>query len=192
MQPTAKFFLVGVICFGLGVGAVYAWLKFDQTNQENAQLKNQLQVTTTPQATGAAVTLNPVLSPTTKPTEKPEVVTGSISGTLGYPSEGIPPLEIYAIQSGGGLKFFKVKTKTNQGAFTIDEIDPGTYVVVAYPVGASPGLSGGYTKAVACGLSVECTDHSLIPVVVVAGRTSANVEVKDWYAPENAFPVKPE
>ncbi len=73
------------------------------------------------------------------------------------------------------------------------------YYAVAYPYSAdtytapapgSPVLAGGYTNAVPCGLSVDCTDHSLIAITVIAGQT-ITVDPGDWYAPEGAFPPMP-
>ncbi len=113
---------------------------------------------------------------------------GIIKGTLGYPSEGIPPLEIYAISSTDDSKYFFIKTAQNQNSFEIEDVDPGTYYVLAY---AESNFAGGWTKAVPCGLTVDCNDHSLIEVEVKAGKTASGIEVKDWYAPENTFPSRP-
>lgn len=126
-------------------------------------------------------------TPTKASDEKEE--NGNIEGTLGYPSEGIPPLEVYALPTKGGGKYHFIKTYQNQSTFEMEDIDPGSYYIVAY---AGNNLSGGYTKAVACGLSVDCKDHSLISVEVEPGETAKGVEVKDWYAPEGTFPKKPQ
>lgn len=194
MTQTTKQFLIGIFCFLLGAGALFSWSAFSKTQQENAQLKAQLETTATPEAVP------------NKPNEKKMAATpmsngqieeesqttefGSITGTTGYPSEGIPPLEIYAIKESDHSVYFKILTNINQQSFSIEDITPGVYVVVAYPVG-NEGLTGGYTQAVPCGLSVECTDHSLIEVEVIAGQTTTDVEIKDWYAPSEQFPSKP-
>jgi hypothetical protein len=57
--------------------------------------------------------------------------------------------------------------------------------------GFPAGLAGGYTQAVPCGLSVNCTDHSLIPVQVNNGVVTQNINPGDWYAPEGSFPSYP-
>lgn len=113
---------------------------------------------------------------------------GSIKGTLGYPSEGIPPLEVYAISTTDNSNYFFIKTSQNQNSFEIEDVDPGTYYVLAY---SESNFAGGWTKAVPCGLTVDCNDHSLTPVVVKAGVTTSGIELKDWYAPENFFPSRP-
>jgi hypothetical protein len=65
----------------------------------------------------------------------------------------------------------------------------GTYYVVAYTTDGM--LSAGYTQAVPCGLSVACTDHSLIPVVVSTGSALTGISPQDWYAPPGSFPAAP-
>ena len=84
-----------------------------------------------------------------------------------------------------------VDTVMNQGTYSI-ELPQGTYYAVAYPYSAdtytapapgSPNLAGGYTPAVPCGLTVDCTDHTLLPTV--------SADPGDWYAPEGSFPAMP-
>ena len=186
-----KTFVTVLLSFILGAICLYAWMAFSASQASPSVLP----IVVSPAPTSTPVpTLEP--SPTPEPVatnsaQQPVSEFGSISGTLGYPSEGIPPLEVFAINKAQPTKFFKVLTKQNQTTFTIESIEPGTYVVVAFPQNSAQ-LTGGYSQAVACGLSVECTDHSLVPVIVTAGKLSSGVAVKDWYAPENAFPSKPE
>lgn len=123
------------------------------------------------------------------PTESQKEV-GVIKGVLGYPSSGIPPLTVYALSAKDGGKNFFVKTAQDQGSFSIEDVDPGTYHIVAYTEDSK--LSGGWSKMVPCGLSVDCKDHTLINVEVKAGETAGGIEVRDWYAPEGTFPVKPQ
>lgn len=195
MSQTTKLFLVGIFCFLLGAGAFFSWSAYSKTQQENAQLKAQLETTEIPEGVPSNTNDKIMVTPSPTPNDlidekSPTIVVGSIAGTTGYPSEGIPPLEIYAFKVGDHSVYFKTTTQTNQQSFTIDAVTPGSYIVVAYPLGDG-GLTGGYTKAVACGLSVECTDHSLIEVDVIAGKTKSGVEIKDWYAPAGQFPSKP-
>jgi hypothetical protein len=116
-------------------------------------------------------------------------LSGSITGQLSYPSEGIPSMAIVAYVAGGSpLDYYYVVTNAGASSYQIDNLPPGNYNVVAY-VGGS--IAGGYSQAVPCGLSVECTDHSLISVSVVGGQVTSNVNPGDWYAPENSFPAYP-
>lgn len=114
---------------------------------------------------------------------------GKIEGTLSYPAAGIPELTVYAYDVLDEKKYFYVETKENQKEFTITNVDPGSYYVVAYAKNYE--AVGSYTKAVICGLSVDCNDHQMIDVTVGPGKTAKGAEVTDWYAPQGTFPNKP-
>jgi hypothetical protein len=132
---------------------------------------------------------SPTLS-TTPMSSFPEM--GTITGTLSYPASGIPALRIAAFELSTSEVSY-MDTAAGQGSYSFD-LPVGTYHVVAYTLGGGgypSGLAGGYSQAVPCGLSVSCTDHSLINVVVTAGATTANVNPGDWYAPAGTFPPKP-
>jgi hypothetical protein len=114
---------------------------------------------------------------------------GSISGTLSYPSEGIPPLRVVAYNL-FDQSYRYVDTQQDQNTYQITSLAPGKYHVVAYVAGG--GLAGGYTPAVACGLMVTCTDHALLEVMVFSGQDTPNINPHDWYAPEGTFPPMPQ
>jgi hypothetical protein len=117
-------------------------------------------------------------------------LSGSIAGQLSYPSEFIPSQAIVAYVDGGSpFDYYYVITPENTSTYQLDNLPPGNYHVVAYLIGG--GLSAGYSQAVPCGLSVECTDHSLISVSVTGGQVTQGVNPQDWYAPEGSFPAYP-
>jgi hypothetical protein len=159
---------------------------------------NQADVDMVVQATFQALTASAELAPTQMPEPgdpappEPETggadqaATGSIAGVVGYPAESIPELIVVAFSADSDRYYY---TFTN-GAFQIDNLPAGVYHVVAYSEGA-PDFGGGYSQSVPCGLSVECTDHSLIPVTVVGGQITSGVEARDWYAGPGAFPLNP-
>lgn len=122
------------------------------------------------------------------PGPAPTAQTGSLTGSLSYPSEYIPPLRVFAYQVETQNYLF-VDTVENQSTYQIDNLPAGYYEVVAYTFDGR--LAGGYTQAVPCGLSVECTDHSLIQVPVNSGQTVTGVDPGDWYAPAGTFPPPP-
>lgn len=124
------------------------------------------------------------------PLPKPQApqLTGSISGRLSYPSEGIPPLRVVAFNISSGQSY-SVQTVQNQTTYRIDNLPPGSYYVVAYKLGGIG--AAGYSQAVLCGLSVNCTDHSLIAIQVIAGQETSNIDPGDWYAPPGSFPAAP-
>ncbi len=73
------------------------------------------------------------------------------------------------------------------------ELPVGTYHIVAYALkdDGSEFLACGYTFMVPCGLSVECTDHSLIDVPVTSGSAAENIDPGLCYADPGAFPPMP-
>lgn len=105
---------------------------------------------------------------------------GSISGTLGYPSEYIPAMRVVAFDIYSDAYYF-VDTVVNQSEFEITDVPAGTYQVVAYLLDQEPHVGGGYTEFVTCGLSAECTDHSLIDVLVYPGMETFNINPLDFY-----------
>lgn len=195
MTNGLKISLVGIGCFALGAAALYGWNSYVRVQEENLRLKEMTTVKPTPIVQVVKMGENAAQTPPTLPPESATptpfsaVQMGGISGSLGYPSEGIPPLQVYAFSKSDYSKFYSVTTQQNQENFTISQVPVGEYVVVAYT--KDGGVSGGYTKMVPCGLLASCTDHSLIPVSVKSGETLSGVEVKDWYAPANTFPSKP-
>ena len=114
---------------------------------------------------------------------------GSITGLIKYPDESLPPMRVYAI-SLDGAPHYRTITRANDTRFTIRNVPAGRYFVVAY-TDEAPGLAGGWSKAVPCGLSVRCKDHSLIAVMVAASGTATGIIVADWYAAAGAFPSEP-
>jgi hypothetical protein len=138
--------------------------------------------TNPPPPTGAPPGQPPVAQPGSPPGP------GSISGRLTFPGSEIPPLRVAAFPLQGGQPYF-VDSAQNQGGYALRDLPPGAYLVVAYTQDGK--LAGGYSKAVTCGLAVTCSDHSLIPVAVVAGQDSLGIDPIDWYAPPGAFPPPP-
>lgn len=164
----------------LGSGAYWGYNQYQAFLKENQELKNsERKIPSSADENSLSVALTPT-----------KVVNGNgvIKGNLAYPSEVIPSLEIYAFNTKDKSKFYMIKTDMDQKSFSIGEVTPGEYFVVAY----YNNLAGGYTKAVSCGLSVDCIDHSLIPVTVRSGEMTTGIEVRDWYAPEGSFPEKPQ
>ncbi len=113
---------------------------------------------------------------------------GIVNGKLSYPSEFIPAQRVILYAANDFTQYYSIDTAVNQSTYTI-QIPEGTYFVVSYVID-SP-LSAGYTTSVPCGLTVDCTDHSLIPIAVTAGDTINDINPVDWYAPQGTFPPRP-
>lgn len=120
-------------------------------------------------------------------------VNGGISGSLMYPASGIPALRIVAFSTSSN-SYYHVDTSLGASTFELDQLPPGTYHVVAYPLpggGFTGGPAGGYSQMVLCGLQAACTDHTLIDVVVTGGHMTAGVNPNDYYASPGTFPPNP-
>jgi hypothetical protein len=117
---------------------------------------------------------------------------GLITGRYFYPTENVPPLRVVAINVETG-EFFSTEV-FDDTIYVLKGLPIGTYHVMAYPVDPSqtePGMAGGYTRAVPCGLETNCTDHSLLPVEVKSGEKTVDINPADWSAPAWTFPADP-
>src|SRR5882762_9605841 len=114
--------------------------------------------------------------------------TGIVQGKLCFPSEYIPAMNVY-LKAAGTNTIYKLVSKENEQTFTFKKIPQGSYVAFAYTAEAtmldlnnkkSKG-SGGYTRFVPCGLSVDCKDHTLISFKVTKGKITNAISICDWY-----------
>lgn len=142
------------------------------------------------------------VTPPANSTAASQPVNGTITGKLSYPSEFIPPMRVVAFSLTDKKAYF-VDTAKNQGQFSL-HVPAGTYYLASYPYEGTAGntgqvdsytlgggpLAGGYTQMVPCGLSANCTDHTLLPITVAVGQT-VSADPGDWYAPEGTFPPMP-
>ncbi len=141
--------------------------------------------------------LVPVVTSQDPSTPTPVVsVPGSISGALSYPAAHIPPLRIVAYRGEGGPRY-AIEVPLDSTAYTIYDVPPGIYHVVAYVAPSAPkgfpiGLAAGYSQAVLCGLWWGCDDHSLVGVAVGSGEAVSGIDPRDWYAPAGTFPPMPD
>lgn len=118
---------------------------------------------------------------------------GSITGTLGYPAEGLPAMRVAAFDQ-ATKRVYYVDTVVNQNIFRLEDLPPGEYLVVAYSLGGDGfpvGLAGGYTQYIVCGAKPTCTDHSLAPVTVLPGEDTFGIHIGDWPLQESTYPPMP-
>jgi len=129
----------------------------------------------------------------------PAALAGSISGHLGYPSEFLPAQAVYAISTDGS-RFYRVESVVGQQHYRMLGVPAGDYFVLTvtrmpFRIGSNDPpptrFGAGYTKSVLCGLSVDCTDHSLLRVQVRAQSDTPDIDPGDWYVSENAYPLIP-
>lgn len=118
---------------------------------------------------------------------------GAVAGQLMYPADALPAMKIAAFNI-ETAETYTVETVAGQSAYQLDNLPAGRYFIVAYSIegnGFTGGVAGGYTAAVACGLSVNCTDHTLLEVNIIANNLVQNIVPGDFYAPEGTFPPMP-
>lgn len=118
--------------------------------------------------------------------------TGTITGTIMYPSEGIPTdIEIFAIDTTTGDIQEAVVTYSDPGedmsatASYVITVPAGTYYVYG-TVDAVTDTNGDvwksyYNQYVVCGMSTSCTDTTKIAVAVAANEETENITIGDWY-----------
>lgn len=112
-----------------------------------------------------------------EPPDKPsDEIRGTISGQISYPDGSPPALHIVAFNIGTSYWYY-ILSLSGAGNFTIPDLPPGTYHLVAYQ---RDGRAGGYADS----------SHNLIPVEVKAGETSSG-SITDWSAPASSFPNDP-
>ncbi len=116
---------------------------------------------------------------------------GNITGELGYPSEGVPALDVYAININNPDIFYHITTMPGETTFNFVGVLPDDYYVQAYVAGSDGTFVGTYTYAVPCGLTAECTDHTRIPVTVFPNNTSGGVQIFDWFVPQDTHLIPP-
>ena len=126
-------------------------------------------------------------SPGYPPPPEGETQPGSLQGRICFPSEFIPEMTIF-IQNLDSAELTSMTTDENQPNYEI-ALGAGQYLVYAY-LNADPTTGGAYSRAVPCGLSVECTDHTMLPVTIQAGQVTTGADLCDWYDSSN-IPANP-
>ena len=102
---------------------------------------------------------------------------GYVNGKICYPSQYIPEMTAYFENTATG-KYSTLSIALNQNTYGIF-LPPGSYKAYAWLPDFS--LGGTYSKAVPCGLTTNCTDHSLIEFQVKFGTNINGVDICDWY-----------
>jgi hypothetical protein len=123
---------------------------------------------------------------------QPQPTTAVVTGFVGFPAGGVPPMTVYAVDVHNPNVFYAVSTGLNMPAFTL-RLPAGAYYLLAYA--DDPGMpataAGAYTEYIRCGERIECTDHSLVALTVSAGQSWGDILIRDWdFA--GSFPARPQ
>ena len=150
-----------------------------------------------PQTPSVSVASDPTAPPTEVATADAET-TAIIEGRVSFPAGYRPDLDVYAIDIDDPGTWYTVTvpgTETAgfdpQGGYSLG-VTAGTYYVLAYEGEAADSWAGLYSRMVPCGLTVSCTDHTLLPVTVMPTETATGIDPGDWYYPEDhEYPDRP-
>jgi len=113
------------------------------------------------------------------------ILTAIIEGSLGYPSDFIPPdMKICAENQQTGEEYC-TEEHIKDEKYTYGEgyrltVPFGNYLVYATTFRLQ-GEKAYYSEFVICGMSVECSSHKSIIVSVEKGDIVANIDPMDWY-----------
>lgn len=181
---TGLFIIITVLLSILGVG--YVW----QNEQEKEALRSQLVpaevLVESPSPDEMFLETTPEPLPST--TSMPKTKTGSIQGSLGFPSSGIPDeMEICAENQITNQTYCTdehLKGDEFQYGFGYNlEVPEGNYFVYAQI--PNDAYKAYYSEFVTCGLKYECPSHRPIAVTVTADSVTKNIDPQDWYNNDN-------
>lgn len=105
-------------------------------------------------------------------------LTGNVTGSIAYiEGQESPGLRVVAFSQDTEYWYW-VYTQPGQTSYTLTDLPPGIYHLVAYD---GEGRAGAYANS----------NHALIDVVVNSGETTPGVDITDWQAPRDTFPPDP-
>ncbi|HEY5571520.1 MAG TPA: hypothetical protein VIK64_00780 [Anaerolineales bacterium] len=105
-------------------------------------------------------------------------LTGNVNGSISYiEGQESPGLRVVAFSQDTEYWYW-VYTQPGQTTYTLTDLPPGTYHLVAYD---GEGRAGAYANS----------NHDLTDVVVNSGETTPGVNITDWQAPHDTFPPDP-
>lgn len=180
---TGLFIIITVLLTILAVG--YIW----QSEQEKAALRSQLVP-----AEIIVESPNPSLTPEEAAYEAAEEEsqatpaarkqTGSITGSLSFPSSGIPENMEVCAENVTTQQLFCTSEHLKGDEYTYGfgydlELPLGKYFV--YAKLPNDPYKAYYSEFVTCGLSVECESHLPLSVEVTEGVELKNIDPQDWY-----------
>lgn len=189
MKKYVTLLLTIILLAFIGIGIyLYQKIETDKLPREKEQISDVSESTQTNQPEPNKTEIE-MPSETEESTESDEMAYGSVRGELCYPSEYIPPLDLYLVNTENN-ELIKQETETNQMEFEIENIPTGTYIAFAYVAGLEDDYGGGYTNAVPCGLSVECEDHEMLEFKVEENDVTVGIDICDWYG--DKIPQRPQ
>ncbi len=119
------------------------------------------------------------IAQTTSGTNNPATVSGSTC----YPSEYIPPLTVYA-RDVKTNRTYSVELKEDETSYKIKIPEEGEFLFFSW-TNEKESWGAIYSKAVPCGLSDTCTDHTPILVPIKLGENISKIDICDYYSADS-------
>lgn len=171
-MKTGLFLLSITLFFVISVFGWYVW--YNEQDKESLRT-NQVATENQPEK------LFPNPSPTPNPPETTE--TGTITGSLSFPSEVMPPMVICAETTDSEEEFCTEEILTddiytNGSGYELN-VPTGEYHV--YASLPNDPYRAYYSEFVVCGLTVDCPSHEPIAVNIEPGEIIEGIDPQDWY-----------
>lgn len=119
--------------------------------------------------------------------------TGSIEGHIAHPAHVIPAMRICAIGSGESAKSVCVRTRSGQGAYRIDGVAPGDYIVIGTSATGSSverfNRLGGHVRQVQC-IRAPCPEMP-VSLSLSPGAHLTGIDINGFYDQRDDFPPLP-
>jgi hypothetical protein len=122
---------------------------------------------------------------------------GTISGGLGYPSEGHPAMRVYAIRT-TGQQYQYIDVPENAGSYTLELAAGEYYILVEVPGFGENEFDAGYTLIGKClmennleGAPCQDVENGLIAVQLQPGQVLEGIDIVDWFPTDDIFPAVP-
>jgi len=114
---------------------------------------------------------------------KPAPAHARIAGPVRFPGCE-PPADLMVcaepLVETGNLYCTKPSASEGELRYVLD-VPPGEYLVFAHSAALEPGFRAYYSRAVTCGLRVECRDHRPLVVALEPGQVASGVAPADWF-----------
>jgi hypothetical protein len=122
---------------------------------------------------------------------------GTISGAVGYPSEGHPAMRVYAMTT-SGQRYQYIDVSENAGTYTLELAAGEYYILVEVPEFGEDQFDAGYTLIGKCllehdleGAACQDTKNGLLAVLLQPGQDLEGIDIVDWFPTDDIFPPVP-
>lgn len=195
-----KILFVLLLCFVFGLAACASQVKQPTLSPENqletivaATYAAVLSASPTPatvmpiESATHSPSSTPQPSPTDTTTPSPTQPVKNVKGMVCFPGGDIPAMTIF-FEDTENEKVIELPIDAGQKSYE-QSLQPGTYIAYAWLTDFSRG--GLYSKAVQCGLTSNCDDHTVLPFTLSGSEVNDSVDLCDWYAGPFNVPYPP-